>query len=101
MLGRSNIIKGKVHGTGWPIDGHVLRFALWDYDKRQAWHLYDWEKEDDEAVMLTFVQTMIEAGFLDENDREEFIRQWQEETADVPGAFALDLDQVEIVEGTP
>lgn len=94
-------VRGRVKGTGWPIDGHVLVFCKWFYDDCKNWHLYSWDDKDDDAVRDTFFQTMIEAGFLDENDREEFIRQWREETADVPGAFALDLDQVEIVEGTP
>ena len=36
------IIEGKVSGTGWPIDGHTLFLSLWDYDKHESWHLYDW-----------------------------------------------------------
>ena len=30
---RPRIIKGTVKNTGYPIDGHVLYFSQWDYDK--------------------------------------------------------------------
>ena len=28
---KPKVITGKVTGTGWPIDGHVLWFSQWDY----------------------------------------------------------------------
>ena len=31
---KPKVITGKVTGTGWPIDGHVLWFSQWDYDNR-------------------------------------------------------------------
>ena len=40
---KPKIITGKVTGTGWPIDGHVLYFSQWDYDNRDSWHLYGWD----------------------------------------------------------
>lgn len=39
---KPKVITGKVRGTGWPIDGHVLWFSQWDYDNRESWHLYRW-----------------------------------------------------------
>ena len=39
---KPKIITGKVTGTGWPIDGHVLYFSQWDYDNYDSWHLYGW-----------------------------------------------------------
>ncbi len=32
---KPKVITGKVTGTGWPIDGHVLWFSQWDYDNRE------------------------------------------------------------------
>ena len=61
MAYKPMIITGKATSTGWPIDGHVLYFSKWDYD-RDSWHLYGWDDEDDEAVMLTVWQTENEAG---------------------------------------
>lgn len=67
---KPKVITGKVTGTGWPIDGHVLWFSQWDYDNRESWHLYGWEDSEDEAVMQTVFQTETEAGLclpLDKN----------------------------------
>ena len=58
---KPKVITGKVTGTGWPIDGHVLWFSQWDYDNRESWHLYGWEDSEDEAVMQTVFQTETEA----------------------------------------
>lgn len=91
-------VKGRVKGTGWPIDGHVLIFAKWRYDNYENWHLFDWETEDDDAIRDTFFQSMVEAGFCTEGERKAWNDQWKANTSDVPGAFTLDLDQVEIVE---
>ena len=55
---KPKVITGKVTGTGWPIDGHVLWFSQWDYDNRESWHLYGWEDSEDEAVMQTVFQTI-------------------------------------------
>ena len=57
---KPKVITGKVTGTGWPIDGHVLWFSQWDYDNRESWHLYGWEDSEDEAVMQTVFQTETE-----------------------------------------
>lgn len=61
---KPKVITGKVTGTGWPIDGHVLWFSQWDYDNRESWHLYGWEDSEDEAVMQTVFQTETESGPL-------------------------------------
>ena len=90
------IIKGMVKGTGWPIDGHVLTFGLWDYDNRSSYHLYTWDDADDEAVMQTCFQTLVKAGFEDPNRLDEFVKEWKAGEFDAPGAFCLDLDKVEV-----
>lgn len=92
------IIKGKVTGTGWPIDGHVLHFSQWDYDNRKSWHLYGWEDEDDEAVMLTMHQTETEAGLSLYDTLEDFKEAWKAKEWEPQGSFCLPLDQVEVVE---
>ena len=48
---KPKVITGKVTGTGWPIDGHVLWFSQWDYDNHESWHLYGWEDSEDEVAM--------------------------------------------------
>ena len=94
---KPKIITGKVTGTGWPIDGHVLYFSQWDYDNRESWHLYGWEDEDDEAVMLTMFQTETEEGiFL--NTLNAFTDMWKAKAWEPAGAFCLPLDKVEVVE---
>ncbi|WP_455619622.1 hypothetical protein [Eisenbergiella sp.] len=92
------IIKGKVTGTGWPIDGHVLHFSQWDYDNRESWHLYGWEDEDDEAVMLTVHQTETEAGLSLYDTLEDFEKAWKSKEWESQGSFCLPLNQVEVVE---
>ncbi len=43
MAYQPKIVTGKVTGTGWPIDGHVLYFSQWDYDKHESYRLYGWD----------------------------------------------------------
>lgn len=94
---KPKIIKGKVSGTGWPIDGHVLYLSLWDYD-RDFWHLYGWDDEDDEAVLLTVYQTEMEAGLNTYDTLEAFTEMWRAKEWEPAGAFAIPLDKVEVVE---
>ena len=91
-------VRGRVQGTGWPIDGHILTFCKWRYDDYKDWHLYDWNDEDDDAVRDTFFQSMVEAGFIGEEDKEEFFAQWKDGTEDTPGSFVLEPDKVEVLE---
>lgn len=90
-------VRGRVKGTGWPIDGHVLVFCKWFYDDCKNWHLYSWDDKDDDAVRDTFFQTMVEAGFMGKGDREEWNAKWKEGSADTPGSFTLDPSQVVIL----
>jgi len=91
------IVKGTVTGTGWPIDGHVLHFSMWDYD-REYWHLYGWNDEDDEAVMLTIYQTETEAGLCLCDTLETFTEVWKARKWEPQGAFCLSLDQLDVLE---
>ena len=97
MAYKPKIIKGKVTGTEWPIDGHVLYFSLWDYDP-DSWHLLCWDDSDDEAVMLTMYQTEDEAGICDCDTLEEFTEKWKAKEWEPQGVFCLGLDRVEVQE---
>lgn len=98
MAYQPKVVIGRVTGTGWPIDGHVLTLSLWSYDNYGSWHLYDWKDEDDKAVMETMFQTLVEAGMTSEAWRENFVAEWQTGRFDPPGAFCIDLDKVEVLE---
>lgn len=86
------LFEGTVQGTGWPIDGHKLIWAIWEYD-RSSYHLFTWDDADDEAVMLTQFQTAVEAGFV-EDDLEKFKAVWKDFNYDPPGPFCIDLDKL-------
>ena len=98
MAYKPRIVTGKVTGTGWPIDGHVLYFSQWDYDNHESFHLYGWEDEDDEAVMLTIYQTETEADLCTCDTLEAFTEMWKSKLWEPAGVFALALDQVEVQE---
>lgn len=98
MAYKPKIITGRITGTGWPIDGHVLYLSQWDYDHHESWHLYGWDDEDDEAVMLTMFQQETESGFCLCNTLEEFTEKWKAKEWQPAGAFCLPLDKVEVVE---
>lgn len=95
---KPKIIKGKVQGTGWPIDGHVLYLSLWDYDNHSSWHLYGWDDADDEAVMLTMYQSEKEIGECIYDTPEAFAEAWKAGTWEPMGVFCVELDKVEVVE---
>ena len=95
---KPKIVKGKVSGTGWPIDGHVLYFSQWDYDNHDSFHLYGWDDADDEAVLLTVFQTEMEAGLNTCDTLEAFEEMWRAKQWEPAGAFTLPLDKVEVVE---
>jgi len=95
---KPKVITGKVTGTGWPIDGHVLWFSQWDYDNHESWHLYGWEDSEDEAVMQTVFQTETEAGLCLFDTLEKFAENWKAKKWEPQGSFCLPLDKVEVLE---
>lgn len=87
-----------VRGTNWPIDGHRLVFGIWDYSP-ETYSLMDWDVEkDDEAVMMTFFKTEVEAGFENEDSLEAFKKTWNAGKYECPAAFHLDPENVADVE---
>lgn len=95
---KPKVITGKVTGTGWPIDGHVLWFSQWDYDNRESWHLYGWEDSEDEVVMQTVFKTETEAGLCLFDTLEKFAENWKAKKWEPQGSFCLPLDKVEVLE---
>ena len=98
MAYKPKIVTGRVTGTGWPIDNHVLYFSQWDYDNHENWHLYGWDDADDLAVMLTMYHTEKEAGICVCDNAEAFAAMWQAKEWEPQGSFCLPLHQVEVVE---
>lgn len=95
------LFEGTVQGTGWPIDGHRLIFGLWDYDNRSSYHLWTWDDGADEAVMMTMFRTLVDGGFICEEDKDEFIMVWKDGMFDevyCPGPFCIELDKLVNVE---
>lgn len=98
---KPKIVTGRVKDTGYPIDGHVLYFGLWDYDNHESWHLYGWDDEPegtDEALMLTMFQTETEAGLCLCDTLEAFAEKWKAKEWEPAGPFCLPLDKVEVIE---
>lgn len=91
---RPKMVEGKINGTGWPIDGHVLVLSLWDYDN-ENWHLSFWKDEDDRAMMETMFITETAAGMCLYDTLEEFAEHWDEWEAQ--GSFCIPLDNVEVL----
>lgn len=92
-----DLYEGTVVNTGWPIDGRRLIFGLWDYDKRSSYHLFTWADKDDEAVMMTMFRTLVDGGFIDEVEKDEFIMVWKDGMFDevyCPGPFCIELDKL-------
>lgn len=97
MAYQPKIVKGKVSGTGYAIDGHVLYFSLWDYDNYETYHLYGWEDADDEAVMQTMYDSENHEG-LGTCSLRTFRKRWKAKKWEPAGAFCLIPDTVEVLE---
>ncbi len=92
---KPKVIEGKIRDTGWPVDGCTLILSMWDYDNHESWHLYDWPKESDIAVMETMFITETAAGLCLYNTLEEFSGHWSEWEPE--GSFCIPLGNVEVV----
>lgn len=98
MANKPRIVAGKVTGTGYPIDGHVLYFSQWDYDNSESFHLYGWGEDADEIVMQTMYQCEIEYGLRTSDTLEAFAEKWKAKKWKPAAAFCLPLDRVEVLE---
>ena len=92
---KPKIIEGKIKDTGWAIDGHILILTSWDHDNHESWHLYDWKKESEKAVIETMFIAEKEAGMCLYDTLEEFAEHWEEWEPE--GSFSIPLENVEVV----
>lgn len=92
------LIRGKVKGTGYPIDGLELYFSLWDYDNYESYHLSGWQNDDEEAVMKTIFHSENEAGLCLYDSFEDFARAWKADEYEPECTFCLAPENVDVVE---
>lgn len=97
MAYKPKIIAGRVTGTGYAIDGHVIYFIMWDYD-REFWRVYGWDDPDDEAVMQTMYAMEKEDGICKAENLEKFAEAWKAGEWRPREDYAFPLDKVEVVE---
>lgn len=90
---KHQIVRGKVSGTGWPIDGHTLTFEI--EKDGDIYYLNDWPNESDEAVMKTMHMNDV---LYQDTPIEEFAKLWKNQEWDPEGRFFLTDDKVEVVE---
>ena len=91
------IVAGKVKNTGYPIDGRVIYFVMWDYD-REFWRIYGWDEADDLAVMNTMFELEREDGFRTYESFSAFLENWKAGHWRPHEDYAFPLDKVEVVE---
>ena len=90
---KHQIVKGKVSGTGWPIDGHTLIFEI--EKDGDIYYLNNWADADDEAVMKTM---HLNDPLYQNTPIEEFAKLWKNQEWDPEGRFFLTDGKVEVVE---
>lgn len=80
-------------------DGLVLYLSLWNYDNYESWHLWNWDNEVDEKVMLALYEAEQYHPLLRyKNNFEQFKKDWENKEYDPGCSFTFPLDQVEILE---
>jgi len=90
---KHQIVRGKVSGTGWPIDGHTLTFEI--EKDGDVYYLIDWPNESDEAVMKTM---HLNDPLYQNTPLEEFRELWKNQEWEPEGRFFLTDGKVEVVE---
>ena len=90
---KHQIVRGKVSGTGWPIDGHTLVFEI--EKGGNDYYLINWPDACDAAVM----ETMHTTDPLYQGMRfKKFKRLWKAGKWEPAGCFFLERDKVEVKE---
>lgn len=97
MAYKPKIIAGKVKDTGYPIDGRVIYFVMWDYD-REFWRIYGWDEANDHAVMRTMYEMEKEDGICAFETFDAFAENWKARQWRPREDYAFPLDKVEVVE---
>lgn len=79
--------------------GLIVYLSLWDYDNYTAYHLYGWDSEIDEIMMLAMYhseQTSPLQIYL--GKKEEFISDWKSNRYEPDCAFTFEIEDVEVIE---
>ena len=82
-------------------DGLVILLSLWDYDNGEYYHMYSWEKTDDEKMMMGIYyaeQTHPVPRYKD--DFEGFRSDWTKGEYDPGSAFIFhrqDVEELEVI----
>ena len=81
--------------------GLVVLLSLWDYDNHEAYHLHNWNPEDDERMMMAIYHSEQVHPFPRyKNDLEQFKADWAAGTYD-PGATLCfqpeDVEEIEVL----
>lgn len=82
-------------------DGLVVLLSLWDYDNHEAYHLHNWNPEDDERMMMAIYHSEQVHPFPRyKNALEQFKADWAAGTYD-PGATLCfqpeDVEEIEVL----
>ena len=93
------LVRGRVKGTDYPIDGRELIFSLWDYDNYESFHLDSWDNDDDEAVMQTlYWSENEELRFCLYDTLEDFVKAWKTCDYEPECTFCLVTDKIDVLE---
>lgn len=80
-------------------NGLELYLSKWNYDNHEKWHLYSWEEEADEKVMLGLYQAEQYHPYKRYvKDFERFKKDWEAEEYDPGMTYAFKDSEVEVLE---
>ena len=80
-------------------DGIILLLSLWDHDNYESYHVYGWDDEVDEKMMMGIYYAEQTHPFpMYEGKLEEFIADWKAGTYDPDCALCFDKEDVEELE---
>ena len=97
MAYKPKIVAGKVKDTGYAMDGHVIYFIMWDYD-REFWRICGWDEADDYAVMETMYDIEVDDGICEFETFGAFAENWKAKKWRPRVDYAFPLDKVEVLE---
>lgn len=89
------MIKGLVTGTQTHLDGLIVYLDTWAYDNQKYWHLWSWDKKDDEQVMQ-FMHNQDE--LYQDMPIDEFRELWTSSEYELECSCCIDKINVEIIE---
>lgn len=80
-------------------DGLTVYLSMWDYDRHENWHLWNWEKENDERIMCAmFEAEHYNPASVAPISFEEFRKLWETGEYDPGCSYCFAIDQVEVLE---